>query len=95
MQQSTETIDIGAWRRLGLAILFGCGISWRAKGDGILQFSGLEATRNAKVDEIEFACRCTHNIGGFEVTKDDNGFTSVQIVKNGTEPNTEREDLVQ
>ena len=95
VQQSSQTVDIGLWRCLCSTILFWGGIPRRAKGNGVSGLPWLKAARNTKVDEVEMAVGCAHDIGRFQVTEDDGWFASVQIVENRTELDADVEDFME
>jgi hypothetical protein len=51
--------------------------------------------RNAEVDQIDMSIRCAHDIGWFEIAKDDRGVLMMQIVQHTTQLRPNRYDFVQ
>ncbi len=62
MESGAEAVDIRLGRCLRFAILFGSGVTSRAKGNGIFHFPRLELVRNAKIDQVHVVVVGSHNI---------------------------------
>src|ERR1700730_8568369 len=95
MQDRSQTIDVGAWRRLCASILFRGGIARRAKGDGILALAGFKVTGDAKVDQVEMSLGCNHDVGRFEVTEDNWWLMIMQIIQYIAEDDTQFKYLIE
>ena len=91
MQRGTEAIDIGLRRALCLAILFGRGIASGAERNCILRFAGLEVAGNAKINQVDMVIRSEHNIGRFEVAKDNGRLVAVQVIEHRRQLNADIE----
>ena len=69
MKGYSQAIDVGAGSCLRFAVLFWGGVARRAKRGGILRLSWLEEAGDAKIDEEDVSVSGEHDIGGFEVAK--------------------------
>ena len=68
MKSGAEAVDIRLRRCLRFAMLFGSGVTSRAKGNGIFHFPKLEVVRNAKINQVHVVVGGSHNIWSLHKT---------------------------
>src|SRR5437588_8200979 len=94
MECCTKAVHIGRGSRLHFTVLLRSSVAWRAKSNGIPSLPWLEATGDAKVDQVDVVLSCEHDIGWFEVTKDYWRLACMQKIKHGTKLNSDVKDFI-
>src|ERR1700694_165670 len=94
VQCSSKAIDIRAWSWWCTAILLRSGIARCTERHISSRLSPSKVMGNAKIDQIEIVRRSEHNIGRFEVTKDDRRLACMKIVEHRTQLDTDLEYLL-
>src|SRR5438132_2718799 len=93
LQGRAETIDVRLHGALRLAILLRSGVAWRAKRACVLRLLRSILAGNTKIDEVEASLSIHHNIGRFDIPKDDRRTACMQILQYVTEGDTDRQRL--
>src|SRR5712691_3974034 len=89
----TQAIDVGARCCLRLAILLRRSVAFGTEGSCITALPWFEVAGNTKINQIDMASRCQHDICRFEIAEDNGWLALVQIVKYSTELDANRKDL--
>src|SRR5579883_2712592 len=89
VKSGSQTVDVGAGRRLRSAILFGGSVAGGAERGRIFGLPWFEVPGNAEIDQVDMPMRGEHDVRGFEIAEDDGWLPHMQIFKHGAELDTD------
>src|SRR5262249_4845325 len=83
MEGGSQTVDVGARRRLCFSIALRSQITGCADEDSIFGLSRFEEPSEPKINPIHVAAVSEDYIGGFKITEDNRRLMRMQVVKYG------------